>query len=310
MTHQLLQFKKGADRRLRQGHPWIYSNEIDVAKTPLKIIEPGVQCQVLNSAGKPVATAFVNSNSLICGRLISRHPQTWMDKSLMVHRINIALSLRDKVFGKPFYRLLFGDSDGMPGVVVDRFGDVLVLQISIAGMERLKEELIEALVKVLKPTSIIIKNDAKMREHEGMSVYVETAYGHAVEIVSLEENNVAFNAPVLHGQKTGWFYDHRMSRARLGQYVKGKRVLDVFSYIGGWGVQAAAMGADQVCCVDSSALALDFVEVNAELNSAANKVSTVKGDAFDVLKQMREERQRFDVVIMDPPAFIPRKKRY
>jgi len=304
----VLQLKKEADRRLRQGHPWVYSNEVDIGKTPLKAIPEGEQCRILNHSGKVLATAIVNPLPLICARIISRHPDTWMDKSLMVHRINIALSLRERVFIKPFYRLLYGDSDGMPGVVVDRFGDVLVVQISTSGMERVKLSLIDALNKVLRPETIIIKNDGKMREQEGLHCYTEVVQGQKQRYAFLEENGVKFQAPVLEGQKTGWFFDHRMSRARLGSYVKGKKVLDVFSYIGGWGIQAAVKGAEKVVCIDSSDFALKGVKTNAVLNGVEKRVETRKGDAFELLKQMREARQKFDVVIVDPPAFIPRRR--
>ena len=231
-----------------------------------------------------------------------------LDKSLLVHRLNIALSLRQSLTDKPYYRLVYGDSDGLSGLVVDRFGDVLVVQIATAGMERIKEDIVAALVQVLKPTGILIKNDARIRAAEDLPEYVEVAYGEVPDLVPIEENGVRFEVPVFDGQKTGWFYDHRASRQRLQDYVAGKRVLDVFSYIGGWGVQAAGFGAESVMCVDASEQALDWVEHNAALNNVAEKVGTFQGSAFDVMKQLHGEGERFDVVIIDPPAFIPRRK--
>lgn len=308
MTQNALRLKNQADRRLKAGHLWIYSNEVDTKATPLKNFEVGECVRIENSAGKAIGTGYVNPNSLICARLVSRDPKFFLDKSLLVHRIKVALSLRERVFDKPFYRLVFGDSDSLPGLVVDRFGDILVAQMSTAGMERLKDDIIEALVKVLKPAGILLKNDGSGRQLESLPEYVEVAYGSVPDHVDLEENGVRFKAPVMTGQKTGWFYDHRLNRERLRHYVKGKKVLDVFSYIGGWGVQCAAFGASEVVCVDASEQATDLVHQNAELNGLADKVGTLQGDAFTALKALRDEGEKFDVVIVDPPAFIKRRK--
>lgn len=308
MSEAILKLNKGADRRLKQGHQWVYSNEVNVKETPLKDLTPGQQVVLQSASGKPMASVMVSPSALICARLISRDASQFMDQSLLTHRLKIALSLRDKVFDKPFYRMVYGDSDFLPGLVVDRFGDVLVVQISTAGMEALKAELIAALQKVCKPTQILIRNDGKLRLAEGLESYKEFVLGDEIEDASLEENGVKFLAPILKGQKTGWFYDHRMARARMAPYVKGKRVLDLFSYVGGWGVQAAAFGAESVTCVDSSSLALDYVERNAQLNGVADKISCMEGDVFEACKQLKAEDERFDVIIADPPAFIPRRK--
>ncbi|KZY88528.1 SAM-dependent methyltransferase, partial [Oleiphilus sp. HI0072] len=194
------------------------------------------------------------------------------------------------------------------GLVIDRFKDVFVVQISSAGMESLKDEIVSALEKVCRPKTILFKNNGKMRSAENLESYVSLAMGEELEDAELEENGVRFLAPVMKGQKTGWFYDHRMNRARLKDYVKGKRVLDLYSYVGGWGVQAAAFGAESVTCVDSSSMALDYVEKNAALNDLSDKVSCIEGDVFDVCKQLKLEGEKFDVVIADPPAFIPKRK--
>ena len=308
MSVRKLKLNKGADKRLKQGHQWVYSNEVNVKETPLKGLEPGEQVVLLSASDKPLGTALVSPSSLICARLISRDPSQFLTQSLLVHRLKIALSLRDRVFGKPFYRAVYGDSDALPGLVIDRFGDVFVVQISNAGMERLKDELVSALNKVCKPSQILFKNDGKLRQVEGLESYVEFAIGEQIEEAELEENGVRFLAPIVNGQKTGWFYDHRMGRARLAPYVQGKRVLDLFSYVGGWGVQAAAFGAESVTCVDSSSLALDYVERNAQLNGVAERVTCLEGDVFDACRQLKAEGERFDVVIADPPAFIPRRK--
>lgn len=303
-----LRLKANADRRLRAGHLWVYSNEIDVAATPLHGFAAGDQAILEAAGGKPLGIVAMSPNNLICARLLSRDLKHELDKSLLVHRLNVCLSLRERLFDKPCYRLVYGDSDLLPGLVVDRFFDILVVQLASATMERHKDDVLAALIQVLKPSGILLKNDSSARDAEGLERYVETAYGQVPEWVALEENGVKFEAPVIEGQKTGWFYDHRMNRARLAPYVQGKRVLDLFSYIGGWGVQAAAFGASEVFCVDASAFALDGVERNAALNGQAEKITCVEGDAFAALRELKAAEERFDVVIADPPAFIKRKK--
>ena len=308
MSLPSLRLKANADRRLRAGHLWVYSNEIDVAATPLAGFAPGDQAILEAAGGKPLGVVAMSPNNLICARLVSREVKHILDKSLLVHRLNVCLSLRERLFDKPFYRLVYGDSDLLPGLVVDRFGDHMVVQLASATMEHHKHDVVEALVQVLKPTGILLRNDASSRDAEGLPRYVDTAYGQVPDWVALEENGVKFEAPVREGQKTGWFYDHRMNRARLAPYVKGKRVLDLFSYIGGWGVQAAAFGASEVMCVDASGFALDGVERNATLNGVAEKMACVEGDVFEALKELKASEERFDVIITDPPAFIKRKK--
>lgn len=303
-----LKLKSQADRRLRAGHLWIYSNEVDTQASPLKQFAPGEQVVVESAVGKPLGLAYVNPHSLICGRLFSRDTRYPLNKSLLVHRLNMALSLRQALTDKPFYRLVYGDSDFLPGLVVDRFGDVLVVQTATAGMEAVRDEVVAALVQVLQPAGILLKNDSRIRRAEDLPESVEVAFGTVPERVDIEENGVRFAVPVMQGQKTGWFYDHRASRARLADYVRGRSVLDVFSYIGGWGVQAAAFGASAVTCIDSSEFALDGVEHNAALNGVEARVGTLQGSAFDAMKMLLEEGQRFDVVVVDPPAFIPKRK--
>ena len=308
MTLPSLRLKANADRRLRAGHLWVYSNEVDTAATPLSGFAAGDQAILEAAGGKALGIVALSPNNLICARLLSRDIKHVLDKSLLVHRINVALSLRERLFDQPCYRLIYGDSDLLPGLVVDRFGDILVVQLASAAMERNRDAVLEALVQVLKPRGVLWKNDSSARDAEGLERYVDTAFGMVPEWVPLEENGVKFEAPVLEGQKTGWFFDHRMNRARLAPYVKGKRVLDLFSYVGGWGVQAAAFGASEVMCVDASGFALDGVERNAALNGVGEKLTCVEGDVFAALRELKAADERFDVVIADPPAFIKRKK--
>lgn len=300
--------KRNEDRRLRAGHLWVFSNEVDTRRTPLSGFAPGQPVAIQAADGRVLGSGYVNPRSLICARLVSRGPARALDRSLIVHRLNVALALRERLFPGPFYRLVYGEGDGLPGLVVDRFGDTLVAQMSTAGMERLRDEIVAALEKVLRPKVILLRNDGPMRDLEGLDSYVVTALGTAPEAVELEENGARFSAPLAGGQKTGWYFDHRDNRARLSRYVDGARVLDVFSYLGAWGVQAAMAGADEVVCVDASRLSPDWVPANAERNGVDARVSLMHMDAFEALKALREERQRFDVVVLDPPAFIKRRK--
>jgi 23S rRNA (cytosine1962-C5)-methyltransferase len=307
-TPASLRLNKNEDRRLRAGHVWVFSNEVDTRVTPLNQFEPGQPVLIEDASGRVLGTGYVNPHALICARLVSRDPAYFLDQSLLVHRLNIALSLRERLFDTPYYRLAFGDADNLPGLVVDRYGDIVVAQITTAGMERLKSEIVGALTKVIQPRAILFRNDTASRELEGLTNYVETALGDVPERVTLEENGTKFEVPLLTGQKTGWFYDQRLNRARFRHYTRSQRVLDVFSYLGAWGVQAACAGAESVLCVDSSSKAIEGVSRNAELNNVASKISVEQEDAFEILRRLRAARERFDVVVVDPPAFIKRKK--
>lgn len=282
-----LRLKKNEDHRLRAGHVWIFSNEVDTNATPLTQFEPGQLILIEDAKGHVLGSGYVNPHALICARLVSREPKYMLDQSLLTHRLNVALSLRERLFDTPYYRLAFGDSDGLPGLVVDRYGDILVVQITTAGMECLKNEIVAALTKVIRPNAILFRNDASSRELEGLPSYVETALGEVPENVIVVENGMKFSVPLLTGQKTGWFFDQRPNRTRFRHYVKGQRVLDVFSYLGAWGIQAAAAGAESVLCVDSSPRAVDGIRHNAELNGVTAQVSAERDDAFDLLRRLR-----------------------
>ncbi|MEE4245796.1 MAG: class I SAM-dependent rRNA methyltransferase [Kangiellaceae bacterium] len=303
-----LRLKKNEEKRIKGGHLWVYSNEVDTQSTPLKSFNIGQTVIIEASSGKALGIGYINPNNLLCARLVSRDIKRGFDKSLLVHRINIAKSLRDSVFSKPFYRLVYGESDGLPGLIVDRFDKHLVVQITTAGMEQQKDAIIAALIKVVKPDSILLRNDSNSRKAESLSGEVEQAHGQTPEQLIIEENETQFLIHPFTGQKTGWFYDHRVSRQQLAKYVKGKRVLDVFSYIGAFGLQMANAGAEEVWCIDISAKALDELEHNAKLNEVDNKVTCVEGDAYTAMRELKQRDERFDVVIVDPPAFIKKKK--
>ena len=301
-----LRLKRGEDRRLAAGHLWVFSNEVDTARTPLTAFQPGALCRVVSDRDKFMGYAYVNPRSLISARILGRSAQHPPDKSLIVHRLQVAQSLRRSLYDKPFYRLVYGESDALPGLVLDRFGDVIVGQIATAGMEALRPQIETAVKKVINPSALVWKNDAGVREMEGLSPYVETVFGEAPESVVLEEGGVGFQVPLGSGQKTGWFFDQAANRLALRKYVGGKRVLDVFSYLGAWGLGALKAGASEVTCVDSSAPALEQLQASAAANGL--KPSVIKGDAFDVMEKLHGEGRRFDVVVIDPPAFIKRKK--
>lgn len=300
--------KKGEDRRLRAGHLWVFSNEVDVTRSPLTAFAPGQLASVEAANGRPLGLAYVNPHSLIAARLLTHGKHLPDFGALLRRRLRQALALRERLFDEPYYRLVFGESDLLPGLVVDRFGDVLVMQISTAGMEARRDEIIAALQAEVEPRSIVIQNHLPMRELEGLPVGTQEVIGQPPGPLRIRENGLDFEIDLERGQKTGWFYDQRDNRARLMRHVKGARVLDVFSYAGAWGVTAAASGSKSVTCVDSSEAALDMARRNAGLNKVA--VDTVHKDAFQALADFREAGEKFDIVIIDPPAFIKRRKDY
>ncbi len=308
MSYPQLVLKKHEDKRLRQGHLWVFSNEIDSQRSPLEQFAAGDLVEVADSSGKGLGVAYINPNALICARLLSRKPNSTIGESFFKARLSQALALRERCFDKPFYRLVFGESDGLPGLVVDRFGEILSVQITTAGMERHQPLLVKLLIDLLAPSAILLKNDNSQRQVESLSLEPELAYGSLPEALLIEENNARFYINVAEGQKTGWFYDHRNSRAQFAQISQGLKVLDLFSYAGAWGIPAALAGAAEVTCVDSSESALALAARSAELNGVQDKMQFVRSDAFDFLKQAREQNQHYDAVILDPPALIKRKK--
>ena len=300
-----LRLKRNEDRRLHAGHLWIFSNEVDTGQTPLPKFKAGELVRVLAHNDRALGLAYVNPQSLIAARML----ETWKipDTAWLAARMRTAMTLRDRLYPKPYYRLVYGESDGLPGLVVDRYGSSCVAQIGTAGMERLKPQIQEALMQVVKCDALLFKNDSAAREMEGLPSYLEAAKGSFDAPALVVEDELEFQAPLLEGQKTGWFFDQAANRRALSKYVAaGARVLDVFSYVGAWGIRAAHHGAREVTCVDSSAAALDLAAANALRNRV--KLATRKGDAFDVLEEFSKQGARFDVVIVDPPAFAKRKK--
>jgi 23S rRNA (cytosine1962-C5)-methyltransferase len=301
----VLRLKRNEDRRLHSGHLWVFSNEVDTQQTPLPKFKAGELVRVLAHNDRALGLAYVNPKSLISARML----QTWTmpDAAWFAARIRVALALRERLYADPYYRVVYGESDGLPGLVVDRYGSQCVVQIGTAGMELLKPHIQEAVLRVLECDALLFKNDSGAREMEGLPNYVEAVKGTFDELGLVIEDGLKFSAPLAEGQKTGWFFDQAANRRALPKYVRsGARVLDVFSYAGAWAVRAAKSGASEVISVDSSASALELAARNGERNGVT--VSTRKGDAFDVLEQLAQEPGRFDVVIVDPPAFAKRRK--
>ncbi len=306
VTHlPVLRLKRNEDRRLQAGHLWVFSNEVDTQQTPLNKLKPGELVRVLAHNDRALGLAYANSASLITARLL----ETWKvpDARWFEARFRAALALRERLYPGPYYRAVYGEADGLPGLVIDRYGQRCVVQIGTAGMELLKPHIRTAAERVFECETLIFKNDGSAREMEGLPAYVEAAKGRLEDNAEVIEGGLRFRVPLAEGQKTGWFFDQSANRGALSKYVRpGARVLDVFSYVGAWGVRAAKDGAAEVVCVDSSAQALELAAQNARQNSLS--LATRKGDAFDVLEALAQERARFDVVIVDPPAFAKRKK--
>ncbi len=303
----VLKLKRGEDRRIRAGHLWIFSNEVDTAATPLTSFEPGALAAVHSDRNQFLGHAYVNPHALICARIVGRDPERPLDESLLVHRVKVALALRERLYRAPYYRVVFGESDGLPGLVLDRYGDVVVGQIATAGMEAVRGDIEAAVEKVLAPKVLFWKNDSAARDLEHLPEVAQAAFGEAPEEIDVVEQGVRFIAPLAAGQKTGWFYDQNANRERLRRYLtQGARVLDVCSYVGAWAITALKGGAGSAICVDSSQAALDYAQRNAQANGLA--VEALRADAFDALAALQERGARFDIVVLDPPAFIKRKK--
>jgi len=302
-----LTLKRGEDRRLRSGHLWVFSNEVDNDATPLTAFIPGALVRVHSDRDQFMGYAYVNPHALICARILSRSPVQLPDRSLIAHRLKMALALRERLYPTPHYRLVFGESDGLPGLVLDRYGEVVVGQIATVGMEALRSDVEAAVAAVLAPAALVWKHDSSMRDLEQLPKQVITAIGRAPEELVVMESGARYSVSLAHAQKTGWFYDQVANRERWRALLpRGARVLDVCSYAGAWAISALRAGAREALCVDSSEAALATASRNAAANGVA--LATERGDAFEVLDELVRRGERFDAVVLDPPAFIKRKK--
>lgn len=297
---------KGEDRRIKGGHPWVFSNEIREVRGE-KV--PGAAAEIFDAGGGFIGTGYYNPHSLIAARIISREREDIDTPEFFRERIARALALRRRLYPElATFRLVHGEGDFLPGLVVDKYGDWLSVQILTAGMEARREALVAALGELLAPKGIIARNDVAVRGLEGLEEKIEVLFGEIPESVDVEEHGLRFRVDLAGGQKTGHFLDQKENHLVLKGISEGKRVLDCFSYSGSWGVHAAAFGAAEATCVDISERAAALARENAAMNGLEGVVRVEVCDAFDRLRSLKFEGRRFDVVILDPPAFVKSKK--
>ncbi len=308
-TRPTIRLKPKANARaIRHGAPWVYDNEI-VTDRRTKKIAPGTIAVLEDAERVPLATVAVNPNSRIFARVLDRDPTAQINGDWLRARLSAALAHRQTLFEAPFYRLIHAEADGLPGVIIDRFGDAAVVQPNAAWADGMVAELAEALIEVAGVETIIKNATGRARALEGLDEDNVVLSGAAPAApVPVPMNGATYMADLLGGQKTGLFYDQRPNHAFAASLAKGARVLDVFSHVGGFALAALAGGATSALSVDGSAAALALAEQGAAAMGAGDRFSTRKGDAFDVLTALTEEGAQFDVVICDPPAFAPSKK--
>ncbi|MBX5454652.1 MAG: class I SAM-dependent rRNA methyltransferase [Acidobacteriia bacterium] len=305
LTRPLLRLKPGFARRLKGGHPWAYSNEIDI-KPEHRAWPPGGFVRLEGDDGTKFGTFSFNPHSLIAARRFDRSPAAVIDEKWLLARLEAALALRTRLFATPFYRLVHAEADGLPGCIVDRYGDALAVQANIAAIERLTEPLVAALRSLLAPRVIVARNDSPVRKLEGLEEGRGFLWGSEAS-AEVEEGGLVFPVDLLTGQKTGWFFDQRPNRDAVAKLAAGARVLDVFAHTGAFGLRCAASGAGRVHLIDSSLAALERAEEAMKRNGLAG-VSLERADAFEAMERFGRRGERFDIVICDPPAFAPTRK--
>lgn len=305
MSEAIVNLKKGEGRYLKSGGPWIYDNEID---TIMGDFTNGDIVIVKDHTGYPQGKGFINTNSKITIRMMTRNTDTQIDEAFIKMRVKNAWEYRKKVVDTSSCRLIFGEADFLPGIVVDKFSDVLVVQSLALGIDRFKLVIIDAIKELLLEDGIAIRgvyerSDAKVRKQEGMELYkgfIGDEFDTKVEIV---ENNVRYFVDVKEGQKTGFFLDQKYNRAAIWKICKDARVLDCFTHTGSFALNAGMAGAKEVIGVDASELGVNQATENAALNNLSDTVSFICADVFQLLPELEEKGEKFDVVILDPPAF-------
>ena len=301
--HPLIRLNPGQERRLKSGHPWAYSNEIRMQPG----LAPGAPVRLEGDDGWRFGTFAFNPHSLIGARLLDRDPAATIDAAWVHRRIAAAAALRARITDGPFHRLVHAEADGLPGLVIDRYGEVAVLQANSAWADRLTPEIVAALLSEFPLRAVVARNDSPARAHEGLASDVALLHGSDATAM-VEEGGVRFGVDPLSGQKTGWFFDQRRNRDLLAGLAQGARVLDVFCHVGAFGLRCAAAGAAEVTLVDSSAPALERALAAAGDNGFLPRVQARRGDAFDVMTEAAQAGERFDIVVCDPPAFAKSKK--
>lgn len=305
MTRLVL--KPGHGRRVQSGHPWVFSNEIgDIVGD----VEPGCMVEVCSPAGNRFGVGYYNPHSLIAARILAPPGESIDDVDFFRSRIETALSYRNSLYpGCRALRLVFGESDGLPGLVVDLFEDVLAVQLLTFGMDLRRELIVEALVDLLKPQAIFARNDVAVRDLEGLPQAVELLYGTLPETLTITEHGLRFRVDVVGGQKTGHFLDQKENHLALKGRVEGRKVLDLFCYSGSWSIHAARFGATEVTGVDISSGAIELAEENARANYLDHLCQFEQADVFDLLRNLQKRKKRFGAIVLDPPAFVKSKKR-
>ena len=306
----VIRLKPGAQKRLARGYPWVYSNEIEMDATAREA-PPGALVRLADSRGEALGTALFNRRPLIAARLLSRRSDVTVDRDFLAARLARAMEIRERLFDQPFYRLCHAEADGLPGTIIDRFGPNLVLQVNTAGMARLLPDLLAALDRLIGPETVVLRNDSPARELEGLALEVEVVKGRLEGPSELIENGARYLADLGAGQKTGWFYDQRDNRALAARLTAGRdgaRVLDAYSFTGGFAIQAARAGAREVVAVDRSEAALDLAAQAADMNGVGETCRFVRAEVFADLAQRARDGEAFDLVIVDPPAFVKTKR--
>ena len=290
----------GRQKKLLQGHPGVYGNEIE--RVEGETVD-GELVTVVDFRGRYMATGFYNSKSLITVRLLTHRSEEITDE-LIAARVKAACDYRRFVMNRPgtdSCRLIYGEADRLPGVIADRFGEVIVLQVLALGMEKYTQVIADALVACEKPDCLLLNNDDAIRRKEGMECFTKVLHGELPEETVIHENGIKLSVDVKGGQKTGYFLDQKDNHLFVRQFCKDARVLDCFSYIGGFALNAAAAGAKEVTAVDISENAVELIRRNAELNGM--ELNTVCANCFDYLRAQVKEKQKYDVIVLDPPAF-------
>ena len=289
----------GKEKRVFNGHPWIFRS--DIARVEGKF-NPGDMVSVVSHKGKFLCKAFYNPQSQIALRIMTLKDEP-VDRAFIFRRVKEAVDYRRTFADLRSCRMIYAESDRLPALIVDAFGDVLVLQCLALGMERFKQDVVDALVEELHPMGIWERNDVPVRRLEGLEQTTGLLYGEVPDRVEMVENGVHFWVDVKEGQKTGFFLDQKENRAAIAPFVKGKTVLDCFTHTGSFALHAGYFGAKEVTGVDISGYACEFATENARLNGLENTVKFVEANAFDLLAQQSREGKKYDVVILDPPAF-------
>ena len=301
-----LTLRAGAVKRRAQGHLWVFSNELEVVD---KTIPPGTICGLVYPTGKPAGVGFFNPKSLIAMRLLVQNTLD-LPEGFVKDRLAAALEYRESLDISRACRICFGESDGLPGLVVDRYGDAVVVEILSAGMELLKGEITAALTDLLRPRGIFYKNTHQFRELEGIKSYEETAFGVMPEKAKITENGLDYWVPMAGAQKTGWYFDQRENRQALIPFFKGRKVMDLHTYLGAFAITAAKAGAEAVWGVDSSEKAIELAEENAALNKLEKKIIFRKEKAERILEAMEAGQlpETPDFILLDPPNIVRNKK--